>query len=68
MNRLKEVGTRTGCRSWGTIILSQEQTEQSRMNVFLKMLEQFVKETEGNFLKECLKSGMHSYYQEGLLS
>ncbi len=49
MNRLKEVGTRTGCCSWGTIILSQEQTEQSRMNVFLKMLEQFVKETEGNF-------------------
>ena len=42
--------------------------KKERMHAFLKMLEQFVKEQNGNFWKECLKSGTSSYYQEHILS
>ena len=75
---------RAGRRSWGTIVLSRERTERTersrtipsfrkkkeRKERVLKNIGTICKGTErnGNGLKECLKSGMRSYYQERVLS
>ena len=71
-----------GRRSWGMIVLSQEQTKQSRTMTYgsekkserveriLKNVGTICKGTEwnGNFWKAHLISGTSSYYQECVLS
>ena len=73
------VTSRARCRSWGTIVLSQERMERSRTSFrkkneriehILKNIGTICKGTErnGNCLKRRLKSGTRSYYQECVLS